>query len=101
MYIMHARVHEFQSGGSFLFMPWKTCLTFGVFFLIKELRYYVYLAGNIRPPASVVMDPFVQLAKDTPEATPLIEDQFQSISAQSQYDKHSHEVRLPTFYLTH
>ena len=48
------------------------------------------------------MDPFVQLVKDTPDATPLIEDQFQSISAQSQYDKHSHEVRfLSTFYLTY
>ena len=69
-------------------------------FLIKELRYYAYLAGNIRPPVSVSMDPFVQLVKDTPDATPLIEDQFQSISAQSQYDKHSHEVRfLSTFYL--
>ena len=58
------------------------------------MKYYAYLAGNIRPPASVVMDPFVQLVKDTPEANPLAEDQFQSISAQSQYDKHSHEVRF-------
>ena len=48
------------------------------------------------------MDPFVQLVKDTPEtSTTVIEDQFQSISAQSQYDKHSHEVRFPNFLLLH
>jgi hypothetical protein len=40
------------------------------------------------------MDPFVQTEKDTPQATPLVEDQLQSICAQSQYDKHSHEVRF-------
>jgi len=65
----------------------------------EELRYYAYLAGNIRPPASVSMDPFVQLAKDKQEATPLIEDQFQRISAQSQYDKHSHEELRIAFLL--
>jgi len=65
----------------------------------EELRYHAYLAGNIRPPASVVMDPFVQLVKDTPEATPLVEDQFQSISAQSQYDKHSYEELRVAFLL--
>ena len=84
----------------FSFFASEDIANFCVFFLIKELRYYAYLAGNIRPPATVVMDPFVQLVKDTPDATPLVEDQFQSISAQSQYDKHSHEVRFPTFYLT-
>lgn len=42
------------------------------------------------------MDPFVQLLK-TPEATPLTDDQLQSISAQPQYDKHSHEVRFPNY----
>ena len=95
MYIMHARVHEFQPGGSFLF-AFGRCI---YLFLIKELRYYAYLAGNIKPPASVVMDPFVPLSKHIlPDTTPLVEDQLQSISAQSQYDKHSHEVRLPTFY---
>jgi hypothetical protein len=98
---MHDRVHEFQSGGSFLFMPWKTYLTFEFFSLIKELRYYAYLGGNIKPPASVTMDPFVQFVNDTPDATPATEDQFQSISAQSQYDKHSHEVRFSNFYLTY
>jgi len=65
----------------------------------EELRYYAYLAGNVRPPASVVMDPFVQLVKDTPDATPLIEDQFQSISAQSQYNKHSYEELRVAFLL--
>ena len=79
------------------FYPSENKPNFRVFFLIKELRYYAYLAGNIRPPASVVMDPFIQLVKDTPEATPFIEDQLQSISAQTQYDKHSHEVRSLNF----
>lgn len=42
------------------------------------------------------MDPFVQTMKETsaPEAYHLMEDQLQSISAQPQYDKHSHEVRV-------
>jgi hypothetical protein len=93
---MHARVHEFQPGGSFLFYDLEDMLTF---WILKELRYYAYLAGNIKPPASVVMDPFVPLVKHLlPDATPLVEDQFQSISAQSQYDKHSHEVRFPTLF---
>jgi len=39
------------------------------------------------------MDPFVQTMKETStsEAYHVIEDQLQSISAQAQYDKHSHE----------
>jgi len=66
----------------------------------EELRYYAYLAGNIKPPASVVMDPFVPLVKHLlPDATPLVEDQFQSISTQSQYDKHSHEELRVAFLL--
>jgi len=65
----------------------------------EELRYYAYLARNIRPPASVVMHPFVQPVKDTPEAISLIEDQLQSISAQSQYEKHSHEELRVAFLL--
>jgi len=65
----------------------------------EELRYYAYLSGNIRPPASVVMNPFVQPVKETPDATSLIEDQFQSISLQSQYDKHSHEELRVAFLL--
>ena len=95
---MYARVREFQSRGSILLFALENIPNF--FWAFKELRYYAYLAGNIRPPTSVVMDPFVQLVKETPEATPLVEDQLLSISAQSQYDKHSHEVRFPTFYLT-
>lgn len=83
------------------FYALEDILEFWVLFLIKELRYYAYFAGNIRPPASVVMDPFVQPVEDTPNTTPLIEDQLQSISAQSQYDKHSHEVRFPTCNLTY
>lgn len=62
----------------------------------QELRYYAYLAGNVKPPASVKMDPFVPTAQQGSAATPLTnpEDQFQSISAQPQYNKHSHEVRV-------
>ena len=83
------------------FIPYKTHLMFFFFFffLIKELRYYAYFTGNIRPPTSVLMDPFVQLAKDTQvAATTPIEDQYQSISAQPQYDKHSHEVRFSLIF---
>lgn len=70
-----------------------------VFYNNQELRYYAYLAGNIRPPTSVVMDPFVQTIQEKSRATPLNtpEDQFQSISMQLQYDKHSHEVRFRNF----
>ncbi|KAF8815975.1 hypothetical protein BYT27DRAFT_7185704 [Phlegmacium glaucopus] len=62
-------------------------------FSLEELRYYAYLVGNTRPPASIVMDPFVQLDQEATATTPPTnsEDQFQSICGQSQYDKHSHE----------
>jgi len=76
-----------------------SCMTEYTNFSQEELRYYAYLSGNIKPPASVVMDRFVQLVTDTPEATPATEDQFQSISAQSQYDKHSHEELRVAFLL--
>jgi hypothetical protein len=67
----------------------------------EELQYYAYLAGNIKPPVSVVMDPFIRTMKDTSasEAHLLVEDQLQSISAQPQYAKHSHEELRVAFLL--
>ncbi|KAF8176930.1 hypothetical protein BJ912DRAFT_986415 [Pholiota molesta] len=77
------------------------CMTEYEFFSHEELRYYAYMAGNIKPPLPIKMDPFVQPVKDTPAVTLAPgEDKLQSICAQPGYEKHSpEEFRIA--YLLH
>lgn len=76
-----------------------SCIPEYMNFSQEELRYYAYLVGNIKPSASVTMDPFVQSVQATAATTPSSEDQFKSISTQPQYDKHSHEELRIAFLL--
>ncbi|KAJ3511038.1 hypothetical protein NLJ89_g4330 [Agrocybe chaxingu] len=73
----------------------------------EELRYYAYVRGNITSPVTIVMDPFVLPAKETPKApvvttTTVDDEQLQHICANTTYMRHSPEWQeLRAAYLIH
>ncbi|CAA7263121.1 unnamed protein product [Cyclocybe aegerita] len=69
----------------------------------EELRFYAYSRGNITSPVTILMDPFVLPAKETPKApvvatTTVDDEQLQHICANTAHMRHSpEELRVAYF----